>query len=417
MAAGGLDFGTSNSALAIVQNGAARLLPLEPEARTIPSALFFQSDDKSIEIGTGAMRAYLDGEPGRLMRSLKSALGTRLIHEETVANGRRWRFTDIIGLYLRTVKTRAEAALGEEIDQLVHGRPVHFVDGDADADAEAQQALASIAHSVGFKEVVFQYEPIAAALAFERQIARETLVLIADIGGGTSDFSIVRARPNRPANDAQTGDILANAGLRLGGTDLDRLLSLAAVMPTLGYHQPLLHNGLTPPNWIYSKLATWAEIGFLYDPALTRDVARMAAQANDPAPLDRLHRVLHQRDGHRLAGAVESAKIALTSASTHSLALDFVQPGLALPLTVATLETALAEAEARLTAEVRHCLSLAEVAAGAIEAVILTGGSSLMPLVQRAIAAAVPGAALTPFDAFGGVAAGLAWQANYLFKR
>ncbi|GFZ80158.1 heat-shock protein [Elstera cyanobacteriorum] len=415
MAAGGLDFGTSNSALAIVRNGTASLLPLEPGARTIPSALFFQSEDKSIEIGSAATQAYLEGEPGRLMRSLKSALGTSLIQEETLANGRRWRFTEIIGLYLRTVKARAEAALEEEIDQLVHGRPVHFVNGDAAADAEAQRVLESIAHSVGFKDVVFQYEPIAAALAFERQIARETLILIADIGGGTSDFSIVRARPERSSTADQAGDILANGGLRLGGTDLDRLLSLAEVMPSLGYHQPLLRNGLTPPNWIYSKLATWAEIGFLYDPALTRDVVRMVGEASDAAPLNRLHRVLDQRDGHRLAASVEGAKIGLSSAPTYDLALDFLEAGFHLPLTVEALEAALADAEAALTAEVRRCIDLAGVKGQDIEAVILTGGSSLMPLVQRAIAAGVPEAKLTPFDAFGGVAAGLAWQAKLLF--
>ena len=416
MAAGGLDFGTSNSALAIVRNGKAELLPLEPDARTIPSALFFQSEDKTVEIGSAAMSAYLDGEPGRLMRSLKSALGTKLIEEETVALGRRWRFTDIIALYLRTVKTRAEEALGAEITQLVHGRPVHFVNGDETADREAQNVLEDIAQHVGFREVVFQYEPIAAALAFERQIERETLVLVADIGGGTSDFSIIRARPNRASDEDQAEDILANGGLRLGGTDLDRFLSLAEVMPLLGYQQPLLRNDLTPPNWIYTKLATWAEIAFLYDPALNREVVRMGAEARDAKPLNRLHRVLEQRDGHRLAASVEAAKIALSGQADYTMPLFYLEEALSLMVKVEALEAALAGAGRQLTAEVHACLNAARVAPGDIDAVILTGGSSLMPLVQRAIAAAVPDARLTPFDAFGGVASGLAWQAERLFS-
>jgi hypothetical chaperone protein len=415
MAAGGLDFGTSNSALAIVRNGKAELLPLEPDARTIPSALFFQSEDKTVEIGTAAMGAYLDGEPGRLMRSLKSALGTSLMDEETVALGRRWRFTDVIALYLHTVKARAEAALGEEITHLVHGRPVHFVNGDETADREAQNVLEDIAEHVGFKEIVFQYEPIAAALAFERQIERETLVLVADIGGGTSDFSVIRARPDRTSDEDQAEDILANGGLRLGGTDLDRFLSLATVMPLLGYQQPLMRNDLTPPNWIYTKLATWAEIAFLYDPALSRDVQRMAAEARDAKPLNRLYRILEQRDGHRLAASVEAAKIALSTHADYAMPLAYIEEAMSLLLRVGALEAALAGAGRQLTAEVHACLKAAGVAPAAIEAVILTGGSSLMPLVQRAIAAAVPEARLTPFDAFGGVASGLAWQAERLF--
>lgn len=410
----GLDFGTSNTTLGTLDGVAPVLAALEAEHTAIPSAIFYEADG-GVRIGRRAIEAYVEGVPGRLLRSLKSVLGTSLIDETTRLGRERTSFRDVIAKYLAAVKRRAEDDTGRELRRVVHGRPVHFVDNSPDADRKAEETLRLIAKGIGFEEVTFQFEPIAAALDYERQITSEEVALIADIGGGTSDFSIVRARPERSSTADQAGDILANGGLRLGGTDLDRLLSLAEVMPSLGYHQPLLRNGLTPPNWIYSKLATWAEIGFLYDPALTRDVVRMVGEASDAAPLNRLHRVLDQRDGHRLAASVEGAKIGLSSAPTYDLALDFLEAGFHLPLTVEALEAALADAEAALTAEVRRCIDLAGVKGQDIEAVILTGGSSLMPLVQRAIAAGVPEAKLTPFDAFGGVAAGLAWQAKLLF--
>ncbi|MBJ7416104.1 MAG: Hsp70 family protein, partial [Niveispirillum sp.] len=317
MVACGLDFGTSNSTLGVADEAGSRMLALEGDHETLPSAIFFDFETHRPAFGRAAINAYVAGGDGRLMRSIKSVLGTSLIDEETLLGRRRVGFREVIGLVIRHIKDEGERRCGQELTHVVHGRPVHFVDGDDAADQRAENALADIARSSGFKDVSFQYEPIAAALAYEAQINAEQIALIADIGGGTSDFSIVRIGPDRARRAERADDILANDGLRIGGTDFDRLLSLEAVMPHLGYRSPLLRQGLLTPNHLYVDLATWAKINFLYSPAVLTDVERLVKEAMHPQLIRRLVTVLEDHLGHALAMKVEEAKIALSGSNTH----------------------------------------------------------------------------------------------------
>ena len=221
MSACGLDFGTSNTTFGSMIGNAPSLVPLEGAQTTIPSAIFYERDG-AVLIGRRAIDAYVDGGPGRLMRSLKSVLGTSLIDETTQVGRERSSFRDVIAYYLGAVKRRAEQAAGREFRNVVHGRPVHFVDNAPAADRKAEATLRAIVREIGFDNVTFQFEPIAAALDYERQIVREEIALIADIGGGTSDFSIVRLSPDRHRKAERQSDILANDGVRIGGTDFDR---------------------------------------------------------------------------------------------------------------------------------------------------------------------------------------------------
>src|SRR6476469_8913292 len=174
----GLDFGTSNTTLGTIEGHAPVLAVLEAEYTTIPSAIFYEVDG-AVLIGRRAVEAYVEGAPGRLMRSLKSVLGTSLIDETTRLGRQRVSFHDVIAYYLGAVKRRAEQATGRELRNVVHGRPVHFVDNAPDADRKAEATLRTVALGIGFEDVTFQFEPIAAALDYERQIASEETALIA----------------------------------------------------------------------------------------------------------------------------------------------------------------------------------------------------------------------------------------------
>ena len=209
------------------------------------------------------------------MRSLKSVLGTSLIDETTRLGRERTSFRDVIAYYLGAVKRRAEQATGRELRDVVHGRPVHFVDNAPDADRKAEQTLREIAREIGFDEVTFQFEPIAAALDYERQIATEEVALIADIGGGTSDFSIVRLGPQRHGKADRAADILANDGVRIGGTDFDRQLSLGVVMPLFGFGSPMKRAGLDVPSSYFHDLATWSNINRMYEPRVIADIRQV----------------------------------------------------------------------------------------------------------------------------------------------
>jgi hypothetical chaperone protein len=261
MIACGLDFGTSNSAIGIARGGEApALAPLEGDATLMPSAVFFDYETKGrVLYGSEAIAAYVGQTEGRLMRALKTILGSSLIHEKTSLGGRMVPLSEVVAMFVRHLKRRAETFAGEEITSVVHGRPVHFVDGDERADADAQAMLEAIARQAGFRDVAFVPEPIAAAHHYERTVAAEELVLIADIGGGTSDFSVVRIGPGRRGRAERGEDILATAGVRLGGTDFDTSLSLAAVMPLLGLGTRLAEKNLPMPKAPYHELATRGE--------------------------------------------------------------------------------------------------------------------------------------------------------------
>src|ERR1700759_1760407 len=150
----GLDFGTSNTTLGTMAGDVPVLAALEGAETTIPSAIFFEAQG-GVRIGRRAIDAYVEGVQGRLMRSLKSVLGTALIDESTRLGPVRRPYRDVIASYLRAVKRRAEEPTGGELEDVVHGRPVHFVDGNEAADRKAEATLQTIAKEIGFRHVSF----------------------------------------------------------------------------------------------------------------------------------------------------------------------------------------------------------------------------------------------------------------------
>ncbi len=406
----GLDFGTSNTTLGTIEGDAPVLAALETGETTIPSAIFYETDG-AVLIGRKAIAAYVDGAPGRLMRSLKSVLGTALIEETTWLGRERTSFRDVIAYYLGAVKRRAEAATGRELRDVVHGRPVHFVDNAPDDDAKAEQVLREIASEVGFQDITFQFEPIAAALDYERQISSEEIALIADIGGGTSDFSIVRLGPDRHKRANRSADILANDGVRVGGTDFDRQLSLGVVMPLFGFGSPMKRAGLEVPSRYFHDLATWSSINRMYEPGVAAQIRQVRQEASEPALLDRLLRVIDEQRGHTLAMEVEEAKILLSDARKADIPLQWVAPGLAAAINRPGLVGHTRQLAKRIAARIDICLAQARLTKDDIDAVFLTGGSVRLAHVRKAITKAVPSARIVEGDTFGAVGKGLTLEA------
>ena len=410
----GVDFGTSNSTVGWVGPGNAILLPLEDGKATLPSVVFFNADEEEVRYGRAALADYLEGYEGRLMRSLKSLLGTSLMEGQTEVAGRALPFKQLLGHFIGEVKRRAERQAGRAFDSVVLGRPVFFVDDDPAADRLAEDTLAEIARSVGFREIGFQYEPIAAAFDYESRIEREELVLIADIGGGTSDFSLVRLGPERMARVERREDLLANGGVHIGGTDFDKYLSLASVMPLLGYGSKLV-SGAAVPSSYYFNLATWHTINQAYTRKSTTQLAELVRDAAEPDKLNRLRRLIDERAGHWLAMRVEEAKIALSDAPTFSLALDRLDPPAVLELTRAGFAEAIVGLVDQVGATVQKLLADAGVAPERVDTVFFTGGSSGVAALRERIAAIVPGARRVEGDLFGSIGAGLALDAARKF--
>jgi hypothetical chaperone protein len=411
----GVDFGTSNSTVGLFEAGRGRLAPLEGDRVVIPSAIFFNFEAGEVHFGRRAIDDYIEGVEGRLMRALKSVLGTALMRDKTRIRSRSVAFTDIIGLFLARLKHCAEAAAGTEIPSVVLGRPVHFVDGDESADREAEAQLAEAARAVGFQTIAFQFEPIAAALDYESRLERERLALIVDIGGGTADFSIVRVSPERARVADRRADILANVGAHIGGTDFDRLLSMAEVMPAFGYRTPTADGKRELPTSYYFDLASWHLINRLYTSKVQHQLREVRREAARPELVRRLISVLEHRQGHLLAAEVEAAKIALTQAPAAEIALAVDGERLAIPVGRAAFEAAIERATARITDTIRTALADSGLGRDAIQALFLTGGSTQIPFVRDSILAMFPAAEVVEGDMFGSVGLGLALDARARF--
>jgi hypothetical chaperone protein len=411
-----IDFGTSNSAVAVPDAGTMRLVELEPGQRTMPTAVFYfaegrhDADGPPRAFGRAAVAAYVDGHDGRLMRSMKSILGSPLIEQTTdVGGGRGAKYSDIVAGYLKRLRR-----LAGEPTRAVLGRPVFFVDGEPERDAAAQAQLEACARAVGFHEVHFQYEPIAAAFDFEQQAAREQVVLVADIGGGTSDFSLVRVGPERMQRLARRDDILASHGVHIAGTDFDRHIQLAGLLPEFGY-RALGPSGREVPSGIYFDLATWHLINTCYAPLRVAEWRGMKSWFNDVRQHARLMTVLEERLGHELAARAEGAKIAVSGGADTTVDLSHVEPGLVLPLSERVAVDALRADLDRIIATAHETVALAGLKADQVDALYFTGGSTGLRLLVDGMAAGFPAAARVTGDRFASVATGLGLHAQRLF--
>ncbi len=413
----GVDFGTSNSAAAWAPSGGqARAIALEGEATTLPTAVFFNTEDRSTHFGRDAMALYLAGVEGRLLRSLKSVLGSALMQETTAIGDQQVRLEDVVALFLNEVAEQAEQQMGTRPRRVVLGRPVHFVDDDPARDQAAEDSLRHAAETAGFDEVAFQFEPIAAAFDYERRITRESLVLVADIGGGTSDFSVVRLAPGQVWGGDRTRDMLATRGVHIGGTDFDQRLNLARAMPALG----LRHtgpDGREVPSKVFFDLSSWHLIHWLSTPRAQRDARQLRVNYSDTRLHDRLMQVLTEGQGHHIAQVIEQGKIDVSVQDAQTtLDLSFVDAAMRIPLTPEQLASELAALLSRVVACAQDCVRAAGVVPQALNAIYLTGGSSALRPFQQALREGFSGVPLIEGDLFGGVAAGLAYEAQARYR-
>ncbi len=407
----GIDFGTSNSAMAwLGSQGIAQLIPLEHEAMPMPTAVFYNLEDNSTHFGRDALRHYLEGTEGRLMRSLKSLLGSPLLMETTQIGHQQISFQDIIGTFLAKLRERATQSLGSPPRRVVMGRPVHFVDDDPERDTQAEASLRQAVEAVGFDEVSFQLEPIAAALDYEQRLTKESTVLVVDLGGGTSDFTVVRLGPGRIQNLDRSADILATTGVHIGGTDYDRQLNLAQVMPLLGYKH-LGPEQREVPSRVFFDLATWHLIHWQYQPKAIAHAQTLRSNYSEPRLHERLMRVLIERHGHLMAHEIEQAKIRCSVGNADTgIDLSVIERDLQAHLGVSDMQAHLQDLLARTVACARECVQRAGLTDASLDAIYLTGGSSALSTFQAALQTEFAGVPLVEGDLFGGVALGLAYS-------
>ena len=415
----GIDFGTSNSTVALSLGGKKKLVLLEDGKSTLPSAIFFQPQNAPL-FGRRAISSYMDGEEGRFMRGLKKILGTALMEEKTLIGNKAVPFKQILGTFIGHLKDKAEQEAGDTIDSLVLGRPVHFHDDDAEADRKSQGTLEEIAKGAGFKNIDFLYEPIAAAFAHEENVTDEKLSLVVDLGGGTSDFTVIRISQAKMKKHDRRDDILSTSGVRIGGTTFDYRLSLKNFMPQLGMGTQ--YNDLFDkkkrhhvPTGVYFQLSDWAMVNFAQTKKAIAETLDIKRRAVALAKIDRLLKLQQNHLGHALLAEVENTKIALTGASEHTVRFKEFEDGFDFAVTRKDFEEYIAQDVQKIFQSIEDCLSAAGIVKDDIDLIILTGGSTELPVINQLIVQSFPHASISQGNKMDSVGLGLAYRAGHIF--
>lgn len=411
----GIDFGTTNSAAGVNATKNPTMVPLEQTHITLPSALFFKSFNDTVFFGREAQEMYLMGEDGRFMRSLKRILGTELMGYHTQVGKNVLKFDYIISLFLKNIKNKIDAHAANSIENVVMGRPVRFRNDDPAGDKRAEAELDTIARSVGFKNISFQYEPIAAAFAHEHKLDSEKLACIIDIGGGTSDFTVIRLGPRLKNKLDRSDDILASTGIMIGGNDFDKALSIRAIMPHLGKGSTYGAKHLSVPSSIYFDLSEWSKINSAYTQKNINEAEEILSSAHQPNLYERLVDVLHNNLGHKLLNTVEESKILLTDCDELDSFLDYLSNKPSVRITRTVFENAIMNSVIQVEKTLDECMKQAGTAPNDIDLIIFTGGSTEIPLIQQRVKSFYPNAMVADSDKLSSVGLGLAYDARRRF--
>ncbi|XBS71959.1 molecular chaperone [Acerihabitans sp. KWT182] len=440
----GFDYGTANCSVAVMEGGDPRLLPLEGASPYMASMLcsptreavseylhrFWQVPagseenqqllrrainanreddiiltDQSLQFGQRALANYIaDPEDIYFVKSPKSFLGANGLKPQQIA-----LFEDLVCAMMCHIKRQAEARLSAPISQAMIGRPVNFQGtGSEQANRQAQGILQRAASRAGFSDVEFQFEPVAAGLDFETTLREEKTVLVVDIGGGTTDCSLLLMGPKWLKQRDRRQSLLGHSGCRVGGNDLDIMLAFKHLTPSIGM------GGATVKGLALPALPFWQAVAVndipaqseFYSVANGRFLRELLMEAADADRLAGLLQVYRQRLSYRLVRSAEESKIALSDNPRATVPLDFIRGGMEVAISRAEFEEAIRQPMNRIKQQVDEVM--AQSGAPRPDVVYLTGGSARSSLLRAAVERSLPGIPLAGGDDFGSVTAGLA---------
>jgi len=407
----GLDFGTTNTTLARVRgDGTSELVPMDPRAtdpHVLRSLLYYSLEAREFVVGQQAVDEYLaEGMAGVLIQSIKTFLADESF-EETFIHDRYWTLEELIAVLFRRVRAVIHACTTDDV-ALVVGRPAVFIDRP-EREELARTRIRRAAARAGFDTVTFAYEPIAAGLAYEATLDQSQLVLIADLGGGTSDFTLMRLGGARGGDRA--ADILATGGVQIGGDSFDATIMtrrLAHHFGSTSTYRSMEGRELPFPAHVTALLGRWHQVPFLRGRKMRDLLGRVRFASSDPEAIDRLEGLVEGNLAFFLFDAIEGAKARLSSVPTTTLAFD--RGGIALEerLSRGALDALTSDDRTRVAACLDRVLGDAGVEAGQVEAVFLTGGSAQMPALRELFVARFGDDRLRARDYLTTVASGLA---------
>lgn len=392
----GLDFGTTNSAIGVAEGDRVRLARFSHKGGhtdTFRSVLYFHPDARDERgryqaiAGPRALDRYLEAEgKGRLIQSLKSYVADRSFQATSIFT-RTHTIVDLLSLLLADLRARAEEDLGPLGSRIVVGRPVHFAHAAQPGDEElAIERLREALARCGWTDVVFEYEPVAAAYYYEAELDHDQRVFVADFGGGTSDFSLIEVGPSHRKNPKRT--ILGSDGVGIAGDALDAKVLHNVVAPMLGLgatYRAMFGRELEVPVWIYAKLRRWHHLSFLKTKKNLDLLEEIESQSDEPtaAKIRALQHILEYDLGYHLYRAVERAKVALSETDTTHFRFEDPPLEIAADITREQLERWISEETTAMEECVDRLLARTGVDAKDVDQVFMTGGTSFVPAVRR----------------------------------
>lgn len=432
----GIDFGTTNSALACVRPGEApRLVTYEPSARRGPtsggptgrSVIFFHPERRDARqrlipwAGPAALDAYLealdDEVPGRLMQSLKSHLASKSF-SRTQVFGTSYDLPDLVAVIVSELVRLAAAQLGTPVREAVVGRPVRFAAAETpEDDALAETRLRAAFARAGVDSVTFEHEPVAAAHFYDAALDHDELVLIADFGGGTSDFTVMRLGQRAFSRD----DVLAIGGVAVAGDAFDAGIMRSRVAKHFGaevtYKVPFGSNILGMPVPIIEQLCSPAHLSILRRPDIAeflRSVRSWSLGESDKDALDQLQTLVDDALGFQLFEVIENAKRRLSSEDVATIDFEYPSIDVHERITRPEFEGAAEKAKGAILSCLDETVTRSGVGASGIDVVCCTGGTARVPLLADALSARFGADKIQSFRGFHAVVEGLARQAHAL---
>lgn len=424
----GIDFGTTNSAVAMAGESGqvitARYSSGDIESETFRSILFFAPPQKGMRrelsayAGPDAIDRYLHAEDGggRLIQSIKSYLANSSL-QSTSLFGRSYRFEELVGYLLRSLKTAASKSGIPIGTRAVVGRPVRFVGAANQADdVYATKRLKEALTLAGITDVHFEFEPVAAAYSYEASLTKDELLLVGDFGGGTTDFTLIQVGPGaRKMKDSQER-VLASAGVGIAGDSFDAKLVRHLVAPLLGRGSQwrLLGKTGTVPNWPFAKLEHWHHLSFLKSSENMEALRSMRARAVEPDKIDLFIMLVAEDLGFQLHKAVQQAKYELSI--KQEAVFSFRVPGIHVSQMVARaqFEEWISDELHGIETCVDRMLESRGVKPMEVDRVFLTGGSSFVPAVRDIFERRFGRERLVGGSEFTSVAKGLALRSRDL---
>src|ERR1041385_37150 len=435
----GIDFGTSNSGVAVYDGQHVQLLPVDPK-NVLPEVIrtvMYVTRDYRTSIGQEAVENYYrdnvnrqrhfvkqwageidvygadmhyvrdiyvyvdELKPGRLLQYLKTAL-RKEGYQGTQIFERYYTVGDLARTYLSLLKQRADDILGEPIRAVTLGRPVKFSE-NPEQDHKAQETLRQAAYESGFKEVDFELEPIAAALDYEQSITKPQNVVIFDFGGGTLDIAVMRL------GDPHKRKVYASGGVDIAGSDFDGAIIEKRMLSHFGFGRVREYPDIVE---MIRAIPDWMALPYLGTP-INKNILEKAIRAGlAPIQMQALQGLIYNDLAFTFYNRVEAGKIALSNDGATIISLEDKDIALWELYTRHQFETDIYSYLVEVEKVLLDTIAKSGLDLAKIDAVVKTGGSSNIPLFTEMLAHIFGEEKVKKSNAFTSVVAGLAIKAR-----